>query len=370
MAVAAYSIVPEMVSFGAGVFRGRGKNPFLQADEAVDQLEYGARRVKRLDCTVEHGLGRVGYHFIVMASDVRQLSYFYAGARNEGEYLARRRLYGHDTAPFAVHQFFAVLLQITVDGGFDVVSRDCGPVVFPVLVGRFDFVVCVSQVDFVPLLPPEDVFISAFYAGFPRVIPRFVFAFMSFYIVRVHFGNIAEKASPGFERIFPDCACLPVESGEPVFLLCKQGVSFLCQFFHEDNGTEAYASAVFPVFLHPFPDESRFHVQDFGQGKGVECPCFARCHHQVIRHVVAYQYLAVTVVDEASRRVDYRIYEGVVVGIDFIFVVYYLYPEKFAEKYGCGHDYAYRKPGMAAHACAVVLHFVFDGFRTACQSNM
>ena len=174
MRVAAELVLAEVVALAARIGIFRFQHSFLEADEAVDQLEHRSRGIRGLDGSVEHWLVRVIHYLAVVLADVGQHLHVYAGAGYHGKNLTGRRLYGHETADLVFHEHLAVLLEFGVDGGDDVLSWN-GLLVFEsVLVAGLSLVMGVAQIDVVAFLAAEILFPGGFDAGLAGIVARTV----------------------------------------------------------------------------------------------------------------------------------------------------------------------------------------------------
>ena len=126
---------------------------------------------------------------------------------------------------------------------------------------------------------------------------------MAFDISLVDFGNISEKISSGVEGVFPYASRLSSESGEPVCDFREFQICLRRDLFQHDDAPVSYPGPVPVVFIHFLHDEFGTDAEDIAQGQRVECLHFLRGHEEVVCHLVAYQYLAVPVVDYSAGRV-------------------------------------------------------------------
>ena len=314
----AVAAVGEAVA--AGIAVGRHQHAFLQADQAVDQLEDRARRVGGHHRAVEHRLARVARDLAVVPADVAEHVHVDARAGHHREDLPGRGLDGHHRADLALHQPLAVLLQVRVDRGDDVVAGFRLLVLGPVLIGRLQTVAGVAQVDVVALDAAQLLLHRGLQAGLAHIVAGAVLG-MGLDVVGVHFGDVAEQVAAGVEGILADAADLRLEAREAVGLLREADVVLGRDVLDEREGLPADAGAVLAVVGHPLPHEVDRRVQGARQRHGVEGLHVPRGHGDVVADFVAHQDLAVAVVDDPARRVDVVVDHRIVRRVLLVLVV-------------------------------------------------
>ena len=301
--MASEPVASEIIAHAARIFSLGGEHSFLKSDKPVYEFEYRAGRIWGLYCPVEHRLVWVIQYFIVMAAEVREYVHIYSWAGDQSQDLACGRLYGHKASDFVLHQHLPVFLEICIDSRGDVVPGNCLLVHFPVPVPRFDLVARISEKYGIAFLSAQLLFPGCLYACFACIVAAGVFTVMAFDISLVDFRDISEKISSGVEGVFPYASRLSSESGEPVCDFREFQICLRRDLFQHDDAPVSYPGPVPVVFVHLFPDEFGTDAEDIAQGQRVECLHFLRGHEEVVCHLVAYQYLAVPVVDYSAGRV-------------------------------------------------------------------
>lgn len=143
--VASELAVAEMVALAARIGDLCVQCAFLQAYEAVDKFEHGAWRVRSLYGPVEHRLVRVLDDLVIVLADVRQHAHIDSWTGHKCEDFSCLRFDRHEAPDLVSHQLLAVLLQIRVDRGVDVVSRYGFLVHLSVFVALLDLVAGVAK---------------------------------------------------------------------------------------------------------------------------------------------------------------------------------------------------------------------------------
>ena len=208
------------VSAVAGVIHRRLKNPVLQAHKPVYEFEHRSRRVRRGHGPVVERLVLVLRQLAVVAPEVGQHVYVYAGAGHHRQDLTRRRLYGHQAPFLAVHQPLAVVLQVGVYGGGDVFAGDGLHIVLSVFVRVFLAAAGVALVD-VPAGLAAQVFLACRLKPGAAVIVAGAIIWMRLEELGIHLGDVAQQVAAGVEGVLPDAARLALEAREAVLLLGK-----------------------------------------------------------------------------------------------------------------------------------------------------
>ena len=253
------------------------------------------------------------------------------------------RLDGDDAADLVLHEHLPVVLQLGVDGGHDVVSRDGFHVHFAVVVGGLYLVVGVAQVYMVAFGAAEFTLPCCLYASPAYVVSRAVLARMLLHVVRIHLGDIAEEVASGVDRVVAYASELSLESGELVLDLGEPHVCLGRDLLDHGLRLVADTRAVLAVIGHPVADELDVHVQCRREGEGVEGLDLARRHDDVVCGLVADEDLPVTVVDDAACGVDGLVDHGVVVGTLLVLVMDDLDGEKLDQKDGGDGPQTYQK---------------------------
>ena len=93
-------------------------------------------------------------------------------------------------------------------------------------------------------------------------------------------------------------------------------------------------SPVLSVFLHLLAHIFRRDVQYVAECHRIECLDFARSYKEVVSHFVSDEDVAVSVIDDASGRIDGGIYHRIILSIHLVFVVKYLDAEQSDDQYG------------------------------------
>ena len=321
-----------VVAVVARILVGGLEHPFLQAYQAVDQLEHGPRGIGGHHGAVEHGLARVAGEAVVVAAYVGQHVHVDSRARHHREYLPGRGFDCHHRTDLPRHELLPVLLQVGVYGGDDVLSGHRGLVLPAVEVGRLHPVPGVPEHYVVALLPAELLLHRGLEAGASDVVARLVFARMVLDVVGVDLGYVAQQIASGVEGIVPDAAGLRAEAGEEILLLGELHVDFRRHLLEQGHGAVAYAAAVFAVVGHPVADEGDGRVEGTGELECVEFGHVPRGHEYVVADGVAHQNLAVAVVDHPSGRVDVGVDHGVVGRVLLVLVVDDLDVEQLSEQ--------------------------------------
>ena len=330
--VASQLVFSEIVSLVAGICVFRLEYSFLKANEAVHEFEHRARRVWSLHGAVEHRLVRVADNFLVMLADVRQHLDVDSRAGNHRQNLPGGRLYGYQAAYLVLHQELAVLLQIGVDGGHNVLAGDGFLVHLAVLVPGLYLVVGIPQIDVIAFFALQVGFPCRLQAGLAGIVSGPVFARMPADVGLVHLGYVAEKIASCIERIVPDAPDLSPETRKLVLDFGELHIFLGGELLHHYDGLVADSPPVLPVFGHLASDEVRFHFQNAGEQEGVEFRDFLGRHENVVGHFVADYDLSVPVIDHASGRVDDVIHHRVVGCVDLVAVVDDLYIENLGDE--------------------------------------
>ena len=325
--MAAQLVPPEIIPLSARIFGIRGEHSFLQSDQSVHQFEYGPWRIGGLDSPVEHGLVRIRQDFVVVGTYVCEHLHVYSGTGYQCKDFACRRFYGHETADLVLHQHLPVMLEFRINGGRYVLSGNGLLVHFPVLVSAFNLVVRVPEIDIVAFFPFQVFFACRLYPGLARVVTGTV-AFMGLDEVRVHFGDIAEQIAPGIVGVFPYIPGLTPESWKLVCDFGELHVSFRSHLLYHHHALISDTSSVPVISLHFLPHCFQRYVEGFAEGQSIEGFHFLRRHQKIICYLVSYQNLPVSVIYDASRRIDYGINHGIVACVYLVLLVDYLDDEK------------------------------------------
>ena len=168
-------------------------------------------------------------------------------------------------------------------------------ILLSVLVGLFDLVLGVAQVDVVALFAAQVRLARGLDAGLAGIVAPLVFARVAVHERLVHFGNVAEEIAAGVDRVVADAADLAPEAGIAVFDLIEAHVGLGRHLAEHDPGLVADRADVAVVFVHLGPEELRRHVQDLGEGQRVERLDLLRRDHDVIGDLVAHEDLPVAV---------------------------------------------------------------------------
>ena len=130
----------EMISHAARIHRAGAEDSLLKADQTVDKLEHRAWRVRSLNGSVEHRFVRIGQDLVVVLSEVSKHVYIDTRAGDHGQDLSCRRLDSNQAAHLVVHEHLTVVLELSIDGGCDIVSWHCFLVHLSILISGFDLV--------------------------------------------------------------------------------------------------------------------------------------------------------------------------------------------------------------------------------------
>ena len=174
-----------------------------------------------------------------MFSDISQLFYIYSGTGYHCQNLSRGRLYGNKAAYLVVHQHLAVVLELGVDGGGDVLAGNSFLIHLSILESGHDLVAGVPDHDVVTLLAPEFLFSGRFYACLAGVVSCLVFSFMFLDICGINLGHITEKVSSGIVRVISDGSRLASEAWELILDFRELHVCFLWHLLYHDHGAPA-----------------------------------------------------------------------------------------------------------------------------------
>ena len=324
-------MVAEMVALAARVGDFCVQGAFLKSDQAVHQLEHRSGRVRGLDRPVEHRLVGVLDDLVIVLADVRQHAHIDSRAGHKRQDLSCLWLDRHEAAYLVVHEFLAVLLQVGVDCGVDVVSRDGFLVHLSVLVTLLDLVAGVAQIDVVAFLAAQFLFPRRLDSGLPGVVSGTIFPWMLLDVVGIYLGDVAQQVPSGVDRVVADASGLPPEPWEIVLKLSELHVCLRLYLLEHHHALVADAAAVPGIFSHLPLDEFGRHVQRLRQHQRVEPLHFPRSDKDVIGDFVADDDLSVTVVDDASCRVDDVIDHRVVGRIDLVPVIDYLDVEQLSQ---------------------------------------
>ena len=346
-----------MVALAAGIHHIRPQDALLQADEPVHQLEHRARRVGRLHRPVVHGLVGVLRDFIPVFADIGQLLHVDAGGGNQGQDLARGGFDGHDGPHLVFHELLPVLLEGGVNGGDNVAPRDGLLVLGPVLVGLFLLVEGIAQVDVIAFLTPQFPFPCRLDAGHAGIVAAPVFPGMAVDIGLVHFRDVAQQVAAGVHGIVADAAHLPEKAREAVFHFVKTHVGFGRNGPEHGHGLVADGPAPPAVLLQFSFDKIRLHVQDGGQGQGVEGLHLPGIDQDVVGYLVAHQDFAVAVVDDPARGVDGFKNGGVALGVFLVAPVHDLEGENLPQQQQDGRAQAHQQADMPT----VLTHLLVSG---------
>ena len=282
-----------------------------------------------------------------MLAYVSKHAHIHTRTRYEGQDLSGLRLYGYEAADLVAHQLLAILLQVSIDGGHDIVTWDRLLVHFTVLVALLDLVAGVAQVDMVAFLSAEVLFTRRFNPCLSGIVARTVFSRMLVDIILVYFRDIAKKVASGIDRIVADAADLSPESRKVILQFCEFHVGLRLNLLEHDNALVTDLAPVLGVFSHLLPDEIRLHFQGGRQHQGVERLDLTRSDQYVVSDFVRDYYLPVPVINYPSGRIDDIIDHRVVGCIDLVLVVYDLDIEQLAKDDGSNHHQAYQQ-GSAA----------------------
>ena len=148
------------------------------------------------------------------------------------------------------------------------------------------------------------------------------------HVVRVDFGNIAQKVTAGVERVFPDASGLPPESREAVCDLGKLHVCFRRKLLEHHDALVAYPASVLVELVHLLLDRLGRYVKYIRKCQSVEFLYFLGRDHKVVCHPVSYKDVTVPVVDDAAGRVDGGVHHRVVFCAELVFVFYDLDAEE------------------------------------------
>ena len=203
------------------------------------------------------------------------------------------------------------MLQVGVDGSYNILSGDGFLVHFPVLVPRLNLVVGIPEVDVVTFLSSQVGFAGRLKSRLAGVVTGAVFSGMSVQVGLIHLGNIAKKVAAGIERVVPDTSDLSLETRELVLDFGKLHIFLGGELLHHYDRLVADSSAVLAVFSHFTPDEVRLNIQDACKEESVKFLDFLRGYENVVCYLVADYDLSVPVVDDTSGRVydviDHRV---------------------------------------------------------------
>ena len=350
--VASELAVAEMVALAARIGDLCVQCAFLQAYEAVDKFEHGAWRVRSLYGSVEHRLVRVLDDLVIVLADVRQHAHIDSWTGHKCEDFSCLRFDRHEAPDLVSHQLLAVLLQIRVNRGVDVVSRYGFLVHLSVFVALLDLVAGVAKVDVVPFLSTQFLLSRGLDPGLTGIVSRAVFPGMLLYVVGVHLRDIAEQVSTGVDGIVPDASGLSPEAWELVLDLSELHVGLRLYLLEHHDTLVTDAATVPGIFIHLVTDEFWCHVEGVRQHKRVELFHLARGDKDVVGDLVADYDLAVAVIDDASGGIDDVIDHRIVVRVDLVFVIDDLDVEQLPEDDG-GDD---KQPDYQGFSSTFCLH--------------
>ena len=217
-----------------------------------------------------------------------------------------------------------------IDGSHYVTSRDGLDIFCAVLVGLLNLVFGVAKVNMVTLFSAKVFFpgrLNSCHAG--KISPA-IFSVMAVYIGGVDLGNIAKKVSSGIDRIVPDTSCLSMETGEMVFDLVEAHICLGGEGADHRLALISDSGAIASVFVHFLSDEVRLYIQYFRQGESVEFLYVPGVYKDVVRYLVANEYIPVPVVNDSARGVNGLKKGGIPVSVLLVASVQYLEREYLA----------------------------------------
>ena len=282
-----------------------------------------------------------------MLADIGQLGYVDTRGGHQRQDFPRARLDGDDGADFVLHQLLAVLLELRIDGGDNVVAGDGFLVEFAVFERLLDLVVGVAEENVIALFPAEVLLPGRLDAGHARIVARTVFARVAVDVVLVHLGHIPQQVAARIDGVVTDAAHLSLEARETVLDFGEFVIGLGRDLLEHRHALETDPRAVPLVLLHFSADELRGDVQYGGEGEGVELAHLPRTYEDVVGYFVAHQDFPVPVIDDAPGGIDDFPDRRVVVRIDLVVLVEDLDGEDLRQEDGRGHSQSDEEPDVS-----------------------
>ncbi len=115
-----------------------------------------------------------------------------------------------------------------------------------------------------------------------------------------------------------------MKTGEPILHFGKIGICPAVHIRKKDKRLIPYPRAVCAVILEFVQKIFLLYPQQGAESHGVQVLDLARGYHHVVTALVPHQNLPVSVIDDAARGKDSRLYDGVVEGVGLVAVIYHL----------------------------------------------
>ena len=286
-----------------------------------------------------------------MAPEVGEHINVYSRARHHGKNFPGRGLYSHHAAFLALHQLLAVLLQVRIDGGGNILARNGLHVIIAIVIRVFLAAAGVAPVDMPSFAAAKFGLAGRLQTGAAVIIAGLV-VWMLLQKLRTYLGDVSQKVSAGIEWILPQASHLRLEARKQELLLGKAHVGLGAYHLKEGQRLPAYLGAVGMVVGHPLAHKVGGGVKRRGKRQGVKLPHLPWGDQDLVAYLIAYQQLAVAVVDNSAGRINHFAGKRVVVGVGFIALVKYLHIEKAPQQNEKHHGQADEQFGGAV----VVFH--------------
>ena len=325
MAVATHAQASVDVATVAGEHGARGDDALVQENQALCRLKGRAGRIGGHDGAVIQRLEAVVDQVAVvltalLADEQRRVV---AGAGHQRQDFARLGLDAHDGAHLALHEQFAVGLQADVDAQLQVVASNGRYIVGTVVVVPLDFACGVADKDFLALDAAQPGLVALLDAQVARVVTGTVVVVV-LDVAGVDLADVAQDVGGNGVIVLAQDALHDIEARETVQFLLQAAVVLGCEVVHEHLLGEGRVAA---AFLHLGPSVLKFinaDLQRVAEVDGVKRRHVLGNHHQIILGRVIHHQRVVAVVDEAARRVNHLLHEGVVVGMRLVGAVQHL----------------------------------------------
>ena len=217
MAVATHFETAADVSAVAGVGCRERDYSFLTKYKSLCGFEGRAGRVGCHDGAVEERFGGVVHQFAICFAAFATDKHFrvVGRARHEGKDFACCRFDGDDSAGFALHEFFAICLEVDVDAESEVFSGYRSNVASAVFESTFDASVSVANENLLSFESSEVRFVAFLYTEVAGVVAGTVVVVL-FDVVVVHFADVTEQVCGIFVCVLAEDAFLDEKPGEAI----------------------------------------------------------------------------------------------------------------------------------------------------------
>ena len=208
-------------------------------------------------------------------------------------------------------------MEFDVNAQLQVVARYGRNVIGSVIVATLDLSGRVADEDFLTLDATQPVLVTLFDTQVARVVTGAVVVIV-LDITGVDLTDVAQHIGGNRIIVLAQDALHDIEAWESVEFFLQAPVVLWSEVVHEDLLCECRVIAALPHLLPTVVKFGTADLQRVAEVDGVKRHDILGNHHQVILGRVIHDQIAVTVIDESARRIDYLLHECIVVGMSLV----------------------------------------------------